>query len=185
MLFALLLALAPQQAGLQSCSYPSRAADDIVTVGHCASLDAAGRIHVARNILARMAFDRRGLSEVNVDRGWYLVRRNGISRRVMTMDGMAEEPADGLYRSPVGTRIGYIDRSLRLVIPARYDGAYMFDHGRAAVCIGCQDATDGEHRWYRGGRWACIGRNGRTVVPFRTAEPAESLSGICDHRTSR
>jgi hypothetical protein len=187
MLLALLLATALHQShpAPGRCNYIAKASRDVVARRGCAWLDSGGRIHVARAMLVDMAFSPRGLASVFLFQHWYLVGGDGIGRRVMTMDGFPEEPADGLYRSPQGNRIGFIDRSLRFVIPARYDGAYMFDHGRAAVCIGCRDASDGEHHWSQGGRWACIDRRGRTVVAYRTVKPGESLSGICDHRTSR
>ena len=89
---------------------------------------------------------------------------------VMIMDNWPEDFSNGLARSPVGNKIGYIDRSLKLVIPARYDGAFPFEHGTARVCTGCTTQTAGEHSYYAGDRWGCIDRHGRAVGPLRRRE---------------
>ena len=86
---------------------------------------------------------------------------------VETMDNGPDYFKDGLARSPVGGKIGYIDRKLNLVIPATYDGAYPFKDGVAVVCTACQIVSDGEHDWYEGGQWGRIDRKGRVVTPFR------------------
>ena len=153
------------------CSYSSRAANDVVTTAHCARIDAAGHLHIAPRMLHRLTYDRFGLSEINVA-GWYRVRRDGLTAPVMTLDNWAEPFSNGLARSPLRNRIGYIDRRLRRVIPARFDGAFPFDHGVARVCEGCrQTSTDnGEYHSYAGGRWGRIDRRGRFVVPLRAAD---------------
>ena len=87
---------------------------------------------------------------------------------------------DGLARSPVGGKIGYIDRKLNFVIPAAYDGAYPFKDGVAIVCTGCtivsdKTVTEGERSWYEGGQWGRIDRRGRVVSPFRWWEKGKAF----------
>jgi hypothetical protein len=94
----------------------------------------------------------------------------------MMMDNWAEPFADGLARSPVGGKIGFIDRNLALVISARYDGAFPFEHGWAAVCTDCKLASDGEHSSYVGGRWGCIDPHGHEQEPFR---PDQGAGHVC------
>src|SRR4029077_3739959 len=96
--------------------------------------DAAGHLHLKREHLLALGFDQYGLASVYIG-GWYYVRRDGRLAPVMMMDNWAESFADGLARSPVGSKIGFIDRKLALVVPARYDGAFPFEHGWAAACI--------------------------------------------------
>jgi hypothetical protein len=90
----------------------------------------------------------------------------------MAMDNWAEPFAEGLARSPVGGKIGFINRDLALVIPARYDGALPFEDGWAEVCIGCKLTSHGEHSSYEGGRWVCVDRHGHEREPFGASQAA-------------
>jgi len=152
----------PGPADLPCTYWPS--GGDMESFPHCAQLDGNGTPRVAPEHLRRLIYDRHGLATILIGQ-WYVVRRNGVLAPVMIMDNGPESFSNGLARSPVGGKIGYIDRSLRLVIPARYDGAYPFAHGVAQVCFGCTVQSDGEHSWYAGGTSACIDRRGRTLAP--------------------
>jgi hypothetical protein len=79
----------------------------------------------------------------------------------MAMDGWAEDFSNGLARSPRSGKVGYMDRRLNLVIPARYDGALPFEKGVGEACKDCRVVHFGEHSSYRGGKWFCIDRRGR------------------------
>jgi hypothetical protein len=159
-----------------SCTYAPKAGGDVVQFEHCARIDAAGHPHIERKHLLALEYDRHGLASVNIGGGWYYVRRDGRLAAVMKMDNWAESFADGLARSPVGSKIGFINRNFALVIPARYDGALPFEHGSAEVCIDCKLISDGEHSRYEGGRWGCIDRHGREREPFR---PGRSAGHVC------
>jgi hypothetical protein len=149
-----------------SCVYAPKTKGEMVDVEHCAWSGADGRLHLMRQNLRELDFDRFGLASVFID-GWYYVRRDGRLAPVMTMDNGADSFTDGLARSPVGGKIGFINRNLALVIPARYDGAFPFEHGWASVCIDCKATSDGEHSWYVGGRWGCIDPHGHEREPFK------------------
>jgi hypothetical protein len=155
-----------------SCTYSSKAKSDVVQVDHCASADAAGHIRFKRQHLRALDYDRYGLASVYIDGNWHYVSRDGRLARVMTMDNGADSFADGLARSPVGAKIGFINRNLTLAIPSRYDGALPFENGSAEVCVDCKLATEGEHSSYEGGRWACIDRHGQERQPFRAGPGA-------------
>jgi hypothetical protein len=166
---ALALAVAVQTLGLTAgsapldCGYAPSEGGGFTTFSHCAWNDARGQVHFTRQHLKRMAYDERGLASVYVS-GWRYVLRNGRSAAVMTFDNGADPFVNGLARSPNGKKVGYIDRSLSAVIPARFDGAYPFENGLAVVCNGCRIVSDGEHSSYADGTWACIDRRGRFVV---------------------
>jgi hypothetical protein len=148
------------------CAYVPKAKGEVVAVDNCARLDPAGDFHLKRQHLIALDFDRHGLASVNINGGWHYVRRDGRLVPVMTMDNGAEPFVDGLARSSSGGKIGFIDRDLMLVIPARYDGALPFQHGWAEVCIDCKLVTEGEHSRYVGGNWGCIDRHGHERKPF-------------------
>lgn len=156
-------ARAEPESADRDCTYWPRGGD-MESFPHCARLDRSGNLRIAPEHLRRLIYDRHGLATILIGQ-WYVVRRDGALAPVMIMDNGPEPFSNGLARSPVGGKIGYIDRSLKLVIPARYDGAYPFAHGVAQVCLGCTIQSDGEHSWYAGGTSACIDRRGRTLTP--------------------
>ena len=160
--------------GLQECSYVPRTSDDMATFPECASFSPAGALRLRPEHMAQLRYVD-GLASVAVGRLFYYVARDGRSAPVARID---DEPAafhDGLAPSPrrVGGhyKIGYIDRGLNLVIPARYDGGLDFSDGRAQVCRGCTVDRDGEMAEMQGGLWGCIDTHGREVVPVTLASP--------------
>ena len=44
-----------------------------------------------------------------------------------------------------------------------YDCAFPFRDGKASVGYGCKNESDGEHRWWSGGRWQMIDVRGKVV----------------------
>ena len=79
-------------------------------------------------------------------------------------DAFVEERA----RTQVDSKIGYIDRKLRVVIPPRYDWGFPFERGKAVVCSGCAQKRDGGEHWFvEGGMWGAVDRNGREIVPLQ------------------
>jgi len=165
-------------AAALDCTYGSHALNDVKTFQHCARADSSGRPQVTRRHLRDLSYDRHGLSTIFIG-GWYVIRRDGRLAPVMMMDNWAEDFSDGLARSLVGGKIGFVDRSLRLAIPARYDGAYPFNRGVAIVCIGCTSKTTGEYTSYVGGAWGCIDRFGRLKRPMRPLKPGGGIGENC------
>jgi hypothetical protein len=167
--------------GVFDCWEPER------TVKQCATTGPDGRPRLMRAYLARLRYDRDGLASVllmdhmNKQKSqWYYVRRGVAPAPVEVMDNGPDYFENGLARSPVGGKIGYIDRKLNLVIPATYDGAYPFKDGVAVVCTGCtvvfdKNVTEGERSWYEGGQWGRIDRKGRVVSPFRSFEEYQRI----------
>jgi hypothetical protein len=148
------------------CAYSPRHVDDVVPFKQCASVDASGMPKLARKHLEALRYDRSGLASAWIGDSFYYVARDGLLAPVMRMDNWADDFADGLARSPRAGRIGYIDRTLRLVIPASFDGAFPFRHGRAVVCRGCTFRKTDEDATYVGGLWGCIDTDGREVKPL-------------------
>jgi len=157
------------------------------TFKQCATTGADGRPRLTRAYLVRLRYDRDGLASVLLmdqtskqKSQWHYVRRGVIPVPVESMDNGPDYFGDGLARSRVGGKIGYIDRKLNLVIPATFDGAYPFKDGIAVVCTGCtvvfdKTVTEGERSWYEGGQWGRIDRRGRVVSPFRSFEEYQRI----------
>jgi WG repeat protein len=167
--------------GVYDCWEPER------TFKQCATTGSDGKPLLKPSYLARLRYDRHGLASVKLFNAtdkrkarWFYVRRGGVSVPVETMDNGPDYFEDGLARSPVEGKIGYIDRKLNLVIPAAYDGAYPFRDSVAVVCTDCtivydRAISEGEHSSYAGGQWGRIDRRGRVVSPFRSWETYQRL----------
>lgn len=176
--FALSAVAGTASAAEIACTYDSRAHKEMVTIDHCAVKDAGGRVLLKPAILQDIRFDRQGLASVHAA-GWRYLRRDGRAVAVMTMDNGPDPFVDGRARAPVGSKIGYVDASLRFVIQPRYDGAYPFSRGMAVVCMGCKPLSEGEYSSFAGGAWSCIDRSGRALRPFR---PNRDVSSACRAR---
>ncbi|MEH2529144.1 hypothetical protein V1274_000153 [Bradyrhizobium sp. AZCC 1614] len=127
------------------------------TFKQCATTGPDGRPRLKRSYLARLRYDRDGIASVLLMDGtdtrkgqWFYARRGVAPVPVELMDNGPDYFKDGLARSRVGGKVGYIDRKLNLVIPATYDGAYPFEDGVAVVCTACTIVGEGEHTLVRG-----------------------------------
>lgn len=149
------------------CAYLSRRLNDLAEFRHCTWTDRQGRRRLKAKHIQDLDFDGHGLGSINLRSSWAYVRRDGLMAPVETVDNGPDPFVDGLARSDVGGKVGFIDRRFRFVIPARYDGAHGFKNGKAVICIGCvlKRDPDNEHSWYEGGRWGCIDRHGRELYP--------------------
>jgi hypothetical protein len=184
---ALLLALTGfgQDAYPLDCIYNSRAEKEIVVARNCAARTAEGGIRLDPARFRDLTFSAKtGLAEVDV-RGWHYVRRDRVSAPVMAFDNMADEFHNDRARSPRNGKIGYVNRRLALAIPARFDGAFPFEKGRAVVCFGCTSESDGEHSFYAGGSWTCIDTRGREIRPRIDAAPGKVGATDCGRRAKR
>ncbi|MGE4439496.1 MAG: WG repeat-containing protein [Achromobacter pulmonis] len=84
--------------------------------------------------------------------------------QVYLFDNGPDYPRDGRYRIRLNGKIGYADEETgAIVIAPVYDCALPFEEGRARAGVGCRQESDGEHRWWSGGRWQTIDRQGKTI----------------------
>jgi hypothetical protein len=149
------------------CWQPDRVFKQCAVAGH------DGRPRLTPAYRSQLKFGSDGLAAIALlgaadtqKNQWFYVRRGGIPVPVESFDNGPDQFNDGLARSRVGGKTGYIDRRLNLVIPAKYDGAYPFEQGVAVVCQACAIVSDGEHSRYEGGQWGRIDRRGHVVTPF-------------------
>ncbi|WP_076073102.1 hypothetical protein [Sphingomonas montana] len=132
----------------------------------CAA-EVGGVVTLDPAIVAVLAY-RRGLASYAViGKGWFLRRRDGVTRLMYTFEAGPDHFVEGLARAWIDGRLAYVDRRLRVRFRTRYDWGDRFERGRAAVCIGCTvlKVDGGEHSVMTGGRWGVIDRRGREVVP--------------------
>ena len=73
--------------------------------------------------------------------------------------------SEGMAMVRKNNKFGYIDTTMKLVIPANYDNADDFSEGVAAVNMGGTGAT---YPWtIDGGKWGYISKTGDLVIPFQ------------------
>jgi hypothetical protein len=168
------IALAATGAKTLSCAPipPTRDA----SIPLCADRRADGTIHVRREALRSLAFDPDGLAVVFIAGQFHYVNRAGRSAPALRFDNGPDYFVEGLARSELKGKIGFIDKRLVEVIPARWDFAFPFQRGLAVVCNGCIALRSDGHDRIEGGTWGYIDRKGRTVVaPVHGREALPSL----------
>jgi hypothetical protein len=156
------------ESAMQECWYFSKTADEEINEKQCFSLDeslnmALGDAHLSKKVLAQLNFDNDGLNYVRSQSGFFYVNKQGIMRNTLTFDNGADYFSEGLARTRVNGKIGYFDKSLKIIIPAQYDFGFPFENGQAIVCNGCVEQVDGEHKNRVGGLWGTINKQGKVV----------------------
>ena len=114
-----------------------------------------------------MAGDFEHAVSVVVDKeGWAYIHPNGeIILRPYIFDNGPDYYEEGLARFVEKGKVGFNNKSLEKVIPARFDYINPFVQGRAAFCVGCEKQMSGEYFTMVGGRWGYIDVNGVEVIP--------------------
>jgi hypothetical protein len=126
--------------------------------GRVGCVDRRGHVAVPFVYIEVTYFAESGLAlAVHPDKGRvYIDTKNRLIGRAETIEGWPDEALGGhaRFRAANG-KIGYLDRSRRLAIPAQYDAAFAFRNGRALVCVGCHP-----QRWssFAPEEAACTGR---------------------------
>ncbi len=159
-----------EASGFQPCAF-ARAEHDLEEVTDCVKVAGPHEIRVHPLRLAEMDFNEDGLASIYIGAQSAYVTRAGKAVVMFTFDNGPDDFSEGLARfvGPNG-KIGFVDQTLNVVIPARFDFATPFEDGRAHICMGCRKQQDGEHTTMVGGERASIDRAGN-VEPNPTAAP--------------
>src|SRR5579859_502685 len=119
-------ALLTAAAGRAAASECVPFADGWKDFGACTRVDAAGRRWVKPEHLRALAFDKDGVAAVWIEgaKAFHYVGRDGRMVPVVSFDNAPDAFVEGRARTPAGGQIGYVDRTLRLAIPPRYDWGF-------------------------------------------------------------
>jgi len=171
------VSLAPGCDAEPDCFYAARPSVDdpqpeFESHGNCARVR-GDAIEIGPEHLAALEYDD-GLASLLVGTRWVYASPEGRVMAVLTVDNGADDFAEGLARTRVGNRVGFIDRELLVAIPARFDFAWPFEDGTALVCMECRStaADDDGHSSVIGGRWGYTDRSGEVVVPIALSREA-------------
>ncbi len=134
---------------------------------------ASGGVAIAPKYHVAEEFSERGVAMVVDAEGWSCIDTRGeVLVRPFVFDNGPDYFQEGLARFVREGKFGFFDEDCKVVIEAKFDFARPFSDGKAAVCEGCREEGDGEHKMMVGGRWGYINRQGEVVVPL--TEPAPS-----------
>jgi hypothetical protein len=139
---------------------------------------AQGKVVIEPRFAVAKAFSPEGIAAVVDGEGWAYIDRSGrIVIRPFVFDNGPDYFAEDLARFTVDGKFGFFDKRGRAVIQPRFSFAKSFSEGRAAVCDGCRDVAEGEHRRVQGGRWGFINRAGDLVIPLQFEEAGNFEKG--------
>jgi hypothetical protein len=119
--------------------------------------------YVSKEYLKTIDFKGQELIAVPIGKNFYYIHKSGKKMLTLTYDNGADEFQDGLARTKVNGKIGFFNRNLEIVLPPVYDFAFPFHKGKAEICTGCKEKSDGEHSMLDGGTWKKIDRNGLVI----------------------
>jgi hypothetical protein len=118
-----------------------------------------------------------------LDGRWVWIDRQGtvLPTRPFVFDNGTDPFVEGLARYvDESGRLGFIDSTGAVAIPARFAFVHPFAERRAAFCEGCrleQPAGD-EHTQIVGGLWGFIDPAGTEVIPARYTQVSDFEAGI-------
>jgi len=138
--------------------------------------DARGEVVIEPRYRLAQDFSPQGIAAVVDERGWCYIDGKGDKLiRPHIYDNGPDDFREGLARFRAAGRFGYFDETGRVRIKPQFAFALPFHEGLAAVCLGCQERGDGEHREITGGKWGYIDHGGETAIAprFDAATPFE------------
>lgn len=128
--------------------------------------DASGAVSIRPNYAFGLPFLETGIAAVVDKMGWaYIDCAGTVLIRPFVIDNGPDYFHEGLARFVQGRMIGFMNRSARIVVPARYRFAEPFNNGFALVCTDCRKIVSGEHGTISGDHWGVIDAGGSLVVP--------------------
>ena len=150
---------------LLKCAFPGKT--EFTNFDSCAFRNQDGSIGIEKSVFKKIDFDKSGLAGGSIGNdGCFWLNKKGLLRKTFCYDNGADYFQEGLarYVGPDGL-FGYINKKLKIVIPAKYSFGFPFSKGNARVCQGCKEekTTDSEHTSLAGGQWMILNIKGEIV----------------------
>jgi len=118
---------------------------------------------VSKEFLNNLDFKGKELISIHIGKQFYYIHKSGKKILTMTFDNAPDEFQDGLARTKVNGKVGFFNKNLEMVLPPIYDFAFPFYNGKAEICTGCKEKSNGEESMLDGGTWKKIDRNGLII----------------------
>lgn len=140
--------------------------------------DSSGKVVIPPRYQVAQAFSPEGLAAVVDGDGWAYIDKTGRTVvRPLVVDNGPDYFREGVARFRRDERVGFFNTRGAVVIKPAYAYAMPFSEGLAAVCEGCIEMLQGEHRAIKGGKWGFIDRRGVLVVPLQFLEAGSFKNG--------
>jgi hypothetical protein len=146
--------------------------------------DQGGHVVISPRYEMAREFSSGGIAAVVDEKGWaYIDKAGQVLVRPLAVDNGPDYFREGVARFSRDGKVGFFDRRGKVVIQPGYTHAMPFFEQRAAVCEGCAETEDGEHRSVVGGKWGFIDRSGQLVIPLQFAAAGNFENGRARVRT--
>lgn len=110
--------------------------------------------------------------------GYVYDRKGNFLYRPFAYDNGADYFSEGVRRFVQNGKVGFVDRSGKVVIEARHDFASPFHYGYAAYCDGCDwEKTEEEHKAIVGGTWGVMDSKGYVIKPVAKSKSTVEVEG--------
>ena len=139
--------------------------------------DKQGAVIIKPKFILAQDFSSEGIAAVIDDTGWgYINRRGIVIIRPFLFDNGPDPFQEGLARFIAGGKIGFFDRTGKIVIKPRFDFSAPFREGFSAFCTECRKNMVGEYGFWEGGKWGYINRKGEITIAakFESAKDFEN-----------
>lgn len=135
---------------------------------------ASGNVVIPPRFAMAFAFSPECIAAVADTSGWaYIDGTGAVLVRPHVVDNGPDPFHEDRARYVQDGKFGFIDRSARIVIEARFAYAEPFERGYAIVCADCTAISDGEHTRMVGKRWGAIDAQGHfRIEPSLARETA-------------
>ena len=135
----------------------------------------SGNVVIPPRFAMAFAFSPECIAAVADTSGWaYIDGTGAVLVRPHVVDNGPDPFHEDRARYVHEGKFGFIDRSARIVIEARFAYAEPFEHGYALVCADCTAISDGEHTRMVGKRWGAIDAQGHFRIEPNFAREAAS-----------
>ncbi len=140
--------------------------------------NASGEVVILPQFDMANDFSPDGIAAVVDDKGWAYINGKGKTViRPFVIDNGPDYFKEGLARLRIDKKFGFFDPKGKVIIKPQFDFAFPFHEGLAAICMGCKEVREGEHRSMKGGKWGYINKKGEIVIPTRFDEAGDFEKG--------
>ena len=108
-------------------------------------------------------------------------RNENILFNVYEIDNGPDYPSEGAFRIKENNKVGFADKTGKIIIKPAYDDALPFSEGLAGVCSGCTFKPEGEYKLRVDGKWGFINKNNKMVIKYKYDKIIKGfLNGIAE-----
>ena len=165
-LFTILLALSISSKADESCVYPSKSEEGVLSYFDKCGVIKGDQITLRKKYAEDVLFNGAGLACVMFSaEDVFYIQKNGRSQRTLFFDNGCDYFEKGLARGIVNEEMVFINEQLDIVLTPGFKRLSHFNYNHAVVCNGpFVEEKHGEHTLLKGGKCGLINKQGLLVV---------------------